>query len=103
MTAAEHAHAQAKEIAVHDLADINALRESEPFKRYWIRRMNERHAKLATAFKYDKMSHEERENRRQLVLEYEDIARMMEKDEEACQKLLSQPPPMAMPGTRGNG
>lgn len=103
MTPAEHAHAVSKEIAAHDLADIKALRESEAFKRYWIRRMNERHAKLATAFKYDVMSHEERETHRQIVLEYEDIARMMEKDEVACQNLLSGQNRVAMPGTQGNG
>lgn len=106
MTPAEHSIQVARERATQDLANIAALRENEPFQNYFVRRLNERHAAAATAFKYDTLSHEDREVQRRLVLEYEDIAKMMAKDEVECHKLLEPPPPGRTPkmfGTSGNG
>lgn len=105
MTTAEQKQQVALEIAKRDIQDIRALRESEPFRRYFIRRLNQRHDEMATKFKYDKMSHEDREIARRLILEYEDIAQMMDRDELACRALVDIPrrDDKRLMGTPGNG
>lgn len=92
MTDDDYKHSQEvqRQRAQKDLEDINTLRNSESFQRYFVRRLTERHDKLAVDFKYEKVSHEEREVLRRLVLEYEqEIAQLMAKDELACRAVLT--------------
>lgn len=94
-----------REVAMRTIGDIDALRNSEPFNRYWVARMNQRHDKLAIDFKYKKVTHEEREVLRLLVLEYEELAKLMSEDEALARALLErgQPTAAVLPGSAGNG
>jgi hypothetical protein len=71
-----------KELAARDLADIAALRKEPAFERYFLRRLKVKRAQLDETFRTDdKLTHEQREVHRKLVLEYDEILSMMAKDE----------------------
>lgn len=94
----------ALEVAKRDLEDIKRLRESDPFRRYFLRRLRERALKAEHSFKYDTLSSENREAARQVMLELEHLEKMMDEDfsslAETFRTLSDQ---TLMPGTRGNG
>jgi len=82
---------KAKEKMRQDIIDIQALRNFEPFNRYFVRRLKEKHAEIEKRFRDDpaeKCSYEEREILRRLMKEYEDILRMMEREEVTCKSSL---------------
>jgi hypothetical protein len=75
-----------------DIMDIEALRKFEPFTRYFIRRLREKHAAVVARLHDDpveKCSHEEREILRRLMKEYEDIIGMMAREETTCKATLT--------------
>lgn len=77
-----------RESARQDLQDIHALRNSEPFNRYFLRRLRQRHAENERNLKYEKMSFEEREACRLNVVFIEGIVNMLTVDEAMARKVL---------------
>jgi len=72
---------KAREQAAHDLQDIEALRRSEPFNRYYLRRFKAKKEQVARKFRHDKCGHEQREIYRQQLEMYDEIERMLDNDE----------------------
>lgn len=88
----------ARQQAGQDIADIEALAKFEPFNRYWLRRLQQKHATAERSFKHDKLSHEDREAERQKVLLLEELRDMPQKDRAVNQRVVEAPPPV--PGRR---
>jgi hypothetical protein len=92
MSDEETAKKVAQERALLDLQDIAALRTSEPFNRYWRRRIKAKGDALMASFRNDpvtKVSHEQREILRQKLLFIEELEKMMSEDEASAQTTLS--------------
>lgn len=53
-----------RQTAAQDMADASALEKYEPFQRYWLRRLRQRHDELQGEFESTPMSHEMREIKR---------------------------------------
>jgi hypothetical protein len=87
MTADEQ-NSRSRELAERDLKDIQALRDSEAFRRYFLRRLKDRMDRLNAAFRYDPLSHEDREVHRRLVNEYDELLKLLDQDEAACRSTL---------------
>lgn len=84
--------AVARERATKDIEDIKALRESEPFKRYWLRRLNYKRAAIEKSFLRDGpelVSKDRREEMRQVILAYDELLSMMDADDRGAKNLLS--------------
>lgn len=75
--------------AQSDLGYIAELRRSEPFNRYFIRRLKEQRTNLARSFIEDEMTHEKRELTRQLILRYDSIFGLLDADEAVRVKMLT--------------
>ncbi len=106
MPTTEEKQQVAFEVAKRDIDDIKRLKDFEPFRRYFIRRLEERGSEVARSFKDDpphKVDKEEREILRRLLKEYETIFEMMDKDLANFKSLLPQTDQKTIPGTRGNG
>lgn len=106
MPTAEDKQKVAIEVARRDIDDIKRLQEFEPFRRYFIRRLEERGSEVGRKFKESppaEVDKEEREHLRKLLLEYESILGMMEKDMAMYTSTLPQTDQAFIPGTRGNG
>jgi hypothetical protein len=93
-------NARAHELALRDIQNIKALRESEPFRNYWMRKLKDRHERALDRLVHDpafKMvtrmvdgkettievpfcTKEQREETRQVVLALEDLMGMMDRD-----------------------
>ncbi len=84
--------------AGQDIADIEALASTPAFGRYWMRRLQDKHALAEKSFKYDVLSPEDREAKRQQMLAFEELRDMASKDRVACQKILESAAPV--PGQR---
>lgn len=80
-----------RESARQDLQDIYALKQSEPFNRYFLRRLRQRHEETLKKLKYDKMSYEEREACRLNVVFIEGIVNVLAQDEATARKELEAP------------
>ncbi len=81
-----------RERAMLDIEDIKALERSDPFNRYFLRRLDQKRAEAERKFKYDpaeKCTPERREEYRQVMLALEDIQKMMTTDEAACRSTLT--------------
>lgn len=80
-----------RELANRDLADIRSLKESEAFQRYWLRRLKtKREAAFNKFLKDDQMGLEERETFRQIVLCYDDLLGMMDRDDATSRREVTQ-------------
>ena len=88
----------ARQRAGQDIADIEFLAKCEPFQRYWARRLQDKHGVVEKSFKYDALTPEQREAKRQQMLAYEEMRDMPNVDRGVCQKLLEAP--MPVPGQR---
>lgn len=65
-----------------DLEDIVELKRSEPFKRYFLRRITQKKVEAEKTLKYEnKLTHEQREISRVAFLLLEEIEKMLETDE----------------------
>ena len=100
MTTADALRAQqlARQQAGQDIADIEFLAKNDQFNRYWLRRLNAKHAAVEKSFKYDALTGEQREAKRQQMLAYEELRDMPATDRSVCQRQLEAPPPV--PGQR---
>jgi hypothetical protein len=73
-----------EELARRDAEDIAALRLSEPFNRYWMRRLKQRRDETDRAFRFDppaKCDFVQREVLRNLVIAYDELLNVMQADE----------------------
>ncbi len=78
---------QAREAARQDGIDIRELRECKGFTRYWLRRLRQRREETNRKFHEDppeKCSKDRREELRQLVIAYDDLLGMMDRDEKVA-------------------
>lgn len=92
----EHDDKTAKKVsqerALHDLQDIAALRTSEAFNRYFLRRLKAKKEDIRKVFTYDpptKITPDQREQLRVLLLFCEELEKMMSEDEASAQSFLS--------------
>jgi len=76
----------AKTIALSEqqLGDINTLRNTEAFNRYYLTRLAARSAAIEKKFRTEVCSHEQRECYRQLLLEYDSLLRLLDEGEAAA-------------------
>lgn len=87
---------RSKQVAQRDLECIRALRESDAFNLYWMRRLKQKHADIDDIFRNhpaSKVDKEEREILRRILKEYEDLMGMMAKDEAGARSQLEHPQP----------
>lgn len=94
------------EVAKRDVDDIKRLQEFEPFRRYFIRKLEARGAEVARSFKDDpphKVDKEEREILRRILKEFETIFEMMDKDLAIYTATLPLTEKKDAYGMRGNG
>ena len=80
-----------RESARQDLQDIHALKGSEAFNRYYLRRLRQRHDESVRSLIHDKMTFEERESCRLNVLFIEDIVNLIPRDEATARRVLEAP------------
>jgi hypothetical protein len=80
------ANALRRESAQRDLEDIMNLKKSEPFQRYWMRRLKQRRDALAEEQLRGKLTIEEREQKRAIVNEYDEIAKWLAVDESTARR-----------------
>lgn len=83
---------QERSRAGDDLLDISALKNSTPFKRYWMRHLTRKRDDARESVLHDTLSHEEREIRRRIMLAYEELLAMPDKHETAAHTLLNPAP-----------
>lgn len=77
------------ELARRDIEDIDTLRKTEAFVRYFIRRLKQRRDKAAkTQYSDEKITVEEREKMRRIAREYDDLLEMMNQDYTVCQRMI---------------
>lgn len=100
---ADQTQVVALEVAKRDLDDIKHLRENEHFRRYFLRRLNERADYYEDQLKHGEMTKEVREETRRIYNEYEYLAGMMDRDFASCAKNITAATQVDPPGTRGNG
>ncbi len=84
------------DLAQRDLADIQKLREFEPFTRYWVRRMNDRYKEINERFHHDgpqKCDDTQREALRQILEKLDELMDMMDTDERTCRDIIQRAPP----------
>jgi hypothetical protein len=82
---------RAVEQAEQDLSDISTLRKTPAFDRYFLRRLREKQAALATEIlERDDIPHEEREQLRAMHKLVKTLLAMPEQDEACFLKTLSQ-------------
>jgi hypothetical protein len=83
---------QAKKRAQDDLNDIDALKRSEPFTRFFIRRVNEELRKAQDTILTDRtLTPEQLHEERLRYFAYSDTSRLMEREEAACRSILGPP------------
>ena len=90
MTEAEY-HDKAIRQANEDLRDIGELKDSEPFNRYWLRRLKAKRDTMHNSFLNDPPSSvdkDEREHLRRIMLFCNELLAMMEQDASSAKKLL---------------
>jgi hypothetical protein len=81
---------QARENAQNDIADIEALAASQPFNRYFVRKLNELYkAAVTEALTGAKAKIRNRARHRANLLD--ELAAMPAKDRQACEKFLRTP------------
>lgn len=81
---------QARQRAQEDVQDIDALATSQPFSRYWVRRMNDLyHENVATAL--NAKSAEDREAARHRARLLRELADLPATDRALCEKFLKTP------------
>ena len=71
-----------------DLGDIRALQESEPFNRYFLRRLAEKKVKIESSFRNDPpatVDKDEREILRRILAVFDELQAMMTKEEGTIQ------------------
>ena len=78
------------------MADIGALEKYEPFQRYWMRRLRQRHAEMSAKFLREAMSHEMREVTRCQILLMEEFLGLTKVDLNAASREAATPPPEAV-------
>lgn len=81
------------ELAQQGLSDVTHLEKSEPFNRYFVRRLKERRAKIFNSFYTegaDKVSADEREILRRKCLEYDDLLAMLASDGARFREVVEQ-------------
>jgi hypothetical protein len=81
-----------RERATRDLEHIKKLREEPAFVNYFERRLKMKRDAIEEKFRTDpvtKCSHEEREIRRRLLMEYDEIISLLSSDEAAIESLLA--------------
>ncbi len=88
MTSDEENKQQADDHARKDLAHIMALKDSDPFNLYYMRRLRQRIAETEKRFKYDKMEPNEREATRLLFVFLEKLVAMPDEDEATLKNQL---------------
>ncbi len=77
--------------AQKDLADIQALRASEPWKRYYEPKLTRWRDNAGKSALVDEMGIEKREAMRQRFLAFNEVVDVLDKDEASAKKLLSDP------------
>jgi hypothetical protein len=117
---ADDPNAVSKDLALRDIQNIKALRESDPFRQYWLRRLQDRHAAALDSLIHDPVTKivtrradgrdtqveipfctkDRREEIRQVVLAYESLLGMMDDDYAACSRMLQERLEAQSPGMR---
>ncbi len=69
------------ELAIRDLGDINTLRHTEAFDRFFMRRMKDIRDRLQKSFEDDPMSMELRESTRLLLKQVKELVDLLDRDE----------------------
>jgi hypothetical protein len=100
MATPEQEKERSHQLALRDIQNIKLLRENEAFNNYWMRKLRERHARALDRLVHDPAfktvsrmvdgketlvevpfcTKEQREETRQVVLAYEDLMSMMDRD-----------------------
>jgi hypothetical protein len=80
-----------RELANRDLGDITHLESSDPFNRYFMRRLKEKKAAIEKRFYEDppaKVDAAEREILRRMLLEYDTLIEMTTIEKVTCRNLI---------------
>jgi hypothetical protein len=77
-----------QELAKRDLQDIQTLRESEAFNRYFMRRIKKRREQVMEELLKTPLTHAELEAHRAIVNTLDDIISMADRDEVSAQRML---------------
>lgn len=81
---------QARQRAQEDIQDIDALASSQPFNRYWVRKLNARYADEVEASLTSKTV-EEREQARSQALALRALTQLPASDRKSCENFLRTP------------
>lgn len=87
----QYPNQQSRQQAGQDMADIAALEKFDPFQRYWMRRLHQRHDELQASFETGEMSLEMREIKRCQMLLLREFITMPAKDRIAAAKEAEAP------------
>ncbi len=96
----EISEARTRQLAAQDIQDIKTLRGAESFNRYFIRRLRDRQTAINTRFRNDppaKCDDREREILRRLLLEYDELLKLLDNDERAAGSTLGSMGPAPSP------
>jgi hypothetical protein len=74
--------------AAQDLTDIRALRNDEPFQRFFLRRVRQKRDQAMLLLLTDKCDAATREGHRQKALALEEVLTLLEDDDKAARNLM---------------